>query len=51
MWSLTSHALIKTKNDKFDTLFKTKIMKNLPWLAVRPHYGPCVLQVVYIHSF
>ena len=27
----------KTKNDKFDTLFKTKIPKNIPWLAARPH--------------
>ena len=25
--------LFKTKNDKFDTLFKTKIPKNIPWLA------------------
>ena len=30
-------SLIKTKNDKFDTLFKTKIPKNIPWLAARPH--------------
>ena len=28
--------MIKTKNDKFDTLFKTKIPKNIPWLAARP---------------
>ena len=30
---------MKTKNDKFDTLFKTKIPKNIPWLAARPHYA------------
>ena len=29
--------LIKTKNDKIGTLFKTKIPKNIPWLAARPH--------------
>ena len=29
--------LFKTKNDKFDTLFKTKVPKNIPWLAARPH--------------
>ena len=28
---------LKTKNDKFDTLFKTKIPKNIPWLAAHPH--------------
>ena len=22
---------------KIDTLFKTKILKNIPWLAARPH--------------
>ena len=26
-----------SKNDKFDTLFKTKFPKNIPWLAARPH--------------
>ena len=26
----------KTKIDKIDALFKTKIPKNIPWLAVRP---------------
>ena len=30
-------TLIKTKNDRIDTLFKTKIPKNIPWLAARPH--------------
>ena len=30
-------TLIKTNNDKFDSLFKTKIPKNIPWLAARPH--------------
>ena len=29
--------LFKAKNDNFDTLFKTKIPKNIPWLAARPH--------------
>ena len=31
------NSLIKTKNDQIDTLFKTKIPKNIPWLAARPH--------------
>ena len=34
---LQTDTLIKTKNHKFDTLFKTKIPKNIPWLAARPH--------------
>ena len=29
--------LFKTKIDKFDTLFKTKIPRNIAWLAARPH--------------
>ena len=29
--------LFKTKIDKIDTLFKTKIPKKIPWLAARPH--------------
>ena len=30
-------TLIKTKNDKIDTLFKIKIPKNIPWMAARPN--------------
>ena len=30
-------APIETKNDKIETLFNTKIPKNIPWLAARPH--------------
>ena len=30
-------TLIKTRNYKIDTLFKTKIPNNIPWLAARPH--------------
>ena len=33
-------TLTKTKNDKVDSLFKKKILKNIPWLATRPHYPP-----------
>ena len=32
-------TLIKTKNDKFNTLFKAKIPKNIPWLAAHPHFA------------
>ena len=34
---LTKDTLFKTKIDKINTLFKTKILKNIPWLAARPH--------------
>ena len=34
---LRKDTLFKTKTDKINTLFKTKIPKNIPWLAARPH--------------
>ena len=32
-----TQTLFKTKIADFPTLFKTKIPKNIPWLAARPH--------------
>ena len=36
---LRKDALFKTNIDKINTLLKTKIPKNIPWLAARPHYA------------
>ena len=36
---LRKDTLFKTKIDKINTLLKTKIPKNIPWLAARPHYA------------
>ena len=33
----TLHYSFPGGGGKIDTLFKTKILKNIPWLAARPH--------------